>query len=236
MSLDEAAIAVHNPPKIKGNSVADEQGAARRRMGFYSLDPARHTMLEDAQGLFISAMVAALGLYLLNQVGLLTSGTAGVAFLLHYAFDIPFGVLFFVVNLPFYYLSFKRLGLGFSVKTFIAIAGVSVIAELEKRFLVIQYLDPFWAALLGGILIGFGLLGLYRHRASLGGIGILAIYIQDRFKIPAGLVQLGFDLCVMAAAFFVVSPMTVVWSLLSAVVLNLLLTVNHRSDRYIAVR
>jgi uncharacterized membrane-anchored protein YitT (DUF2179 family) len=216
--------------------VADEQVAARRRMGFYSLDPARHTMLEDAQGLFISAMVAALGLYLLNQVGLLTSGTAGVAFLLHYAFDIPFGVLFFVVNLPFYYLSFKRLGLGFSVKTFIAIAGVSVIAELEKRFLVIQYLDPFWAALLGGILIGFGLLGLYRHRASLGGIGILAIYIQDRFKIPAGLVQLGFDLCVMAAAFFVVSPMTVVWSLLSAVVLNLLLTVNHRSDRYIAVR
>jgi len=216
--------------------VADEQGAAKRRMGFYSLDPARHTMLEDAQGLFISAMVAALGLYLLNQVGLLTSGTAGVAFLLHYAFDIPFGVLFFVVNLPFYYLSFKRLGLGFSVKTFIAIAGVSVIAELEKRFLVIQYLDPFWAALLGGILIGFGLLGLYRHRASLGGIGILAIYIQDRFKIPAGLVQLGFDLCVMAAAFFVVSPMTVVWSLLSAVVLNLLLTVNHRSDRYIAVR
>ncbi|MBB6507826.1 uncharacterized membrane-anchored protein YitT (DUF2179 family) [Rhizobium soli] len=216
--------------------MADEQVAARRRMGFYSLDPARHTMLEDAQGLFISAMVAALGLYLLNQVGLLTSGTAGVAFLLHYAFDIPFGVLFFVVNLPFYYLSFKRLGLGFSVKTFIAIAGVSVIAELEKRFLVIQYLDPFWAALLGGILIGFGLLGLYRHRASLGGIGILAIYIQDRFKIPAGLVQLGFDLCVMAAAFFVVSPMTVVWSLLSAVVLNLLLTVNHRSDRYIAVR
>jgi len=99
-------------------------------MGFYSLDPARHTMLEDAQGLFISAMVAALGLYLLNQVGLLTSGTAGVAFLLHYAFDIPFGVLFFVVNLPFYYLSFKRLGLGFSVKTFIAISGVSVIAEL----------------------------------------------------------------------------------------------------------
>jgi uncharacterized membrane-anchored protein YitT (DUF2179 family) len=216
--------------------VAEERGAAKRRLGFYSLDPARHTKLEDAQGLFISAMVAALGLYFLNQVGLLTSGTAGVAFLLHYAFDIPFGVLFFVVNLPFYYLSFKRLGVGFSFKTFVAIGMVSIIAELEGRFLVIQHLDPFWAALLGGILIGFGLLGLYRHRASLGGIGILAIYIQDRFKIPAGLVQLAFDLCVMTAAFFVVSPETVMWSLLSAVVLNLLLTINHRSDRYIAVR
>jgi uncharacterized membrane-anchored protein YitT (DUF2179 family) len=216
--------------------LADPEQAQNRMIGFYSLDPARHTRLEDAQGLFISAMVAALGLYLLNQVGLLTSGTAGVAFLLHYAFDIPFGILFFIVNLPFYYLSFKRLGVGFSFKTFVAIAMVSAITELERRFLIIEYLDPFWAALLGGILIGFGLLGLYRHRASLGGIGILAIYMQDRFKIPAGLVQLAFDLCVMAAAFFVVSPIIVLWSLLGAVVLNLILTINHRSDRYIAVR
>src|SRR6218665_1765838 len=160
-----------------------EKQVEKRRLGFYSVDPSLHTPLEDAQGIFISAMVAALGLYLLNHVGLLTSGTAGVAFLLHYAFDIPFGILFFVVNLPFYYLSFRRLGIAFSAKTFAAILLVSAITELERRFLVIQYLDPFWAALLGGILIGFGLLGLYRHRASLGGIGILAIYIHDHFKI-----------------------------------------------------
>jgi uncharacterized membrane-anchored protein YitT (DUF2179 family) len=220
----------------KGKCVADEQGAGKRRLGFYSQDPARHTPLEDAQGIFISTMVAALGLYMLNQVGLLTSGIAGVAFLLHYAFGWSFGLLFFILNLPFYYLSFRRLGIGFSVKTFAAIALVSVLADLEHRFITISHIDPFWAALLGGILLGFGLLGLYRHRSSLGGLGILAIYIQDRFKIPAGLVQLAFDLCVMAAAFLVVSPVTVMWSLLSAVVLNLLLTINHRSDRYIAVR
>lgn len=208
----------------------------KRHLGFYSADPSQHTPIEDAQGMVIGAMVAALGLYLLSQIGLLTSGTAGVAFLLHYKFGIPFGLLFFIVNLPFYYLSFKRLGLAFSLKTFAAIVMVSVITEIEQRFLLIEYLHPLWAALLGGILIGYGLLGLYRHRASLGGIGILAIYLQDRFKIPAGLVQLAFDLCVMLAAFFIVSPETVLWSLLSAIVLNLLLAVNHRSDRYIVVR
>lgn len=216
--------------------MAEEKQVQRRNLGFYSADPSQHTPVEDVQGMIIGAMTAALGLYLLNQVGLLTSGTAGVAFLLHYKFGLPFGVLFFVVNLPFYYLSFKRLGVAFSLKTFAAIVMVSVITEIEQQFLLIQYLHPLWAALLGGILIGYGLLGLYRHRASLGGIGILAIYLQDRFKIPAGLVQLAFDLCVMMAAFFVVSPETVAWSLLSAVVLNLLLAVNHRSDRYIVVR
>jgi uncharacterized membrane-anchored protein YitT (DUF2179 family) len=225
-----------NIRKNEGVLVLAQERAQKRSLGFYSADPSRHTTLEDAQGMFISAMVAALGLYLLNDVGLLTSGTAGVAFLIHYATGISFGVLFFVVNLPFYYLSFRRLGIAFSVKTFAAILMVSAITEVEQRFLLISYLHPFWAALLGGILIGYGLLGLYRHRASLGGIGILAIYIQDRFKIPAGLVQLAFDLCVMACAFFVVSPVTVLWSLFSAVVLNLLLVVNHRSDRYIVVR
>ncbi len=60
--------------------------------------------------------------------------------------------------------------------------------------------------------------------------------MQDRFGIRAGLVQLGFDLVVMAAAFAVVSPPVVAYSVLGAVVLNLFLAINHRSDRYIALR
>ncbi|MFN7102802.1 MAG: YitT family protein [Pseudorhizobium sp.] len=216
--------------------MAQQKHGQRRSLGFYSADPSQHTLLEDTQGLATGALVAALGFYFLNQVGLLTGGTAGVAFLLHYAFGISFGLLFFLVNLPFYYLSFRRLGWAFSFKTFIAIGLVSLITEVEQRFLLIQYLHPAWAALMGGLLLGYGLLALYRHRASLGGVGILAIYIQDRFGIQAGLIQLAFDLCVMLCAFFVVSPEIVFWSFLGAVVLNIFLAINHRSDRYIVVR
>jgi uncharacterized membrane-anchored protein YitT (DUF2179 family) len=208
----------------------------KKSLGFYSVDPSQHTFMEDSQGLLTGALVSALGFYLLNRVGLLTGGTAGVAFLVHYAFNISFGLLFFLVNLPFYYLSFKRLGLAFSAKTFIAIGLVSVITEIESRFLLISYLHPFWGALMGGLLLGYGLLALYRHRASLGGVGILAIYIQERFGIQAGLIQLAFDTCVMACAFFVLDPVIVLWSIVGAVILNLFLAINHRSDRYIVVR
>ena len=159
-----------------------------------------------------------------------------VAFLLHYAFGISFGLLFFLVNLPFYYLSFRRLGLAFSFKTFIAIGLVSVLTEVEARWMVIDSINPLWAALLGGLLLGYGLLALYRHRASLGGIGILAIYIQDRFGIRAGLIQLAFDAFVMLCAFLVIDPVTVVYSIVGAFVLNMFLAINHRSDRYIVVR
>jgi len=204
-------------------------------LGVWNTSATRHTPIEDVQGIFSGSLVAALGLYVLASAGLLTGSTAGVAFLLHYAFDVNFGLAFFLLNLPFFYLSWKRLGMAFTVKTFIAIGLTSVIADVQSRFLSISSIHPAWAALLGGLLLGFGLLALYRHRASLGGVGILGIYLQERFGIRAGLVQLAIDMCVLAAAFFVTTPPVVFYSVLGAVVLNLFVAINHRADRYIAL-
>lgn len=204
-------------------------------LGFWNTNATRHTPVEDVQGIFSGSLVAALGLYVLASAGLLTGSTAGVAFLLHYALGINFGLAFFLLNVPFFYLSWKRLGMAFTVKTFIAISITSVLTNVQGQVFQISEIHPAWAALLGGLLLGFGLLALYRHRASLGGVGILGIYMQERFGIRAGLVQLAIDLCVLAAAFFVTTPSVVFYSVLGAVVFNLFLTINHRADRYIAL-
>ena len=205
-------------------------------LGIWNANPARHSAAEDIQGILSGSMVSALGLYLLAKVGLLTGGMAGVAFLLHYASDVSFGLIFFLLNLPFYILSLRRVGLDFTLKTFAAIGLTSLVVELEDRFIRIDAINPAWGAILGGLLLGYGILALFRHRASLGGIGILSVYLQDRFGWRAGFVQLAFDLTVMLFAFAVVSPTIVVYSVLGAVVLNLFVAINHRSDRYIAVR
>lgn len=205
-------------------------------IGFLNSVPEKHSVSDDIQGLATGCIVAALGFYILNQVGVLTGGTAGVAFLLHYAFGLSFGLMFFVVNLPFYALSIKRMGWVFSLKTLLAIALVSVITEVESRWMVISQIQPVWGSIVGGLLLGYGVLALYRHRASLGGIGIVALYLQEQFGIRAGLTQLAFDSCVLLCAFSVLEPITVFYSLIGAVVLNLFLAINHRSDRYIAVR
>ncbi|OLP58274.1 hypothetical protein BJF93_06570 [Xaviernesmea oryzae] len=204
-------------------------------LGFWNSTAARHTPVEDVQGIITGSLVAALGLYMLASAGLLTGSTAGVAFLLHYAFGINFGLAFFLLNLPFFYLSLKRLGLAFTLKTFIAIGLTALLSDLQTRFFTIAGMQPAWGALTGGLLLGYGLLALYRHRASLGGVGILGIWMQERFGIRAGLVQLVIDMGVLAVAFFVTTPQTVLYSVLGAVVLNLFVAINHRSDRYIAL-
>lgn len=205
------------------------------KIGLWNTAPTKHSLFEDAQGVFTGTVLAALGVMLLTKAGLVTGGVAGMAFLLHYAFGWSFGLAFFVINLPFYYLAYKRLGRAFVLKTFASVALLSLLTQVQPKLLEIGYVDPVWAAILGGLLIGMGMLALFRHRASLGGIGILALYLQDRFGWRAGLVQLAIDLCILATAFFVKSPFIVACSVLGAVALNFFIAVNHRTDRYIAM-
>ena len=195
----------------------------------------RHSLIDDVQGLAAGSMMASLGVLLLSSAGLLTGGTTGVAFLLHYATGYAFGLLFFVINLPFYWLAFRRFGLGFTLKTFSAVAFTSFLTEAVPRAIGFSHIDPLVAAIFGGLVIGAGLLALFRHRASLGGFGILALYLQDRFGWRAGLVQLVFDGTVLIFSFFVATPFIIFCSVVGAVVLNLTLAINHRKDRYIAM-
>ncbi|BDA83201.1 membrane protein [Aureimonas sp. SA4125] len=217
--------------------MADETIARRRLRGFgnWQATATRHTPLEDAQGLFTGTVLTALGISILAHLGLLTGGTAGLAFILHYATGWNFGLLFFVVNLPFYFLAVRRMGLAFTVKTFVAVALLSLLTAVQPALLAFGTVDRTTGAVLGGLLMGFGLLALFRHRTSLGGVGILALYLQDRFHWRAGLTQLAIDLSVLALSFTVADPVSIAFSILGVVVLNLFLAINHRADRYIAM-
>ncbi|MDX5350771.1 MAG: YitT family protein, partial [Paracoccaceae bacterium] len=83
-------------------------------------------------------------------------------------------------------------------------------------------------------LSGSALLALFRHGASLGGIGIVALMLQDRLGWRAGWVQLGFDALLFAVAFLVIEAKLVLVSFLGALVVNLVIAINHRRDRYVA--
>ena len=195
--------------------------------------PDHHSPLEDAQGLFSGVLVVALGLAVLEHGGLLIGSTAGLALIGAYATGLSFGLVFFVINLPFYALAIGRMGWAFTLKTFLAVALLSGVSFVLPDVLGFTRVEPVFAAILAGVLIGFGLLAMFRHRASLGGVGILAFYLQERFGWRAGLVQLAVDLCVLALAPLVIDGAAILLSVLAAAVMNLFLAVNYRTDRYI---
>lgn len=193
-----------------------------------------HTLLEDILAIIISTMMISFAVILLRQAGALTGGTVGLAFLLHYVTELPFGLLFFLINLPFYYLAVRRMGWRFSLKTFCAITLVSILSDVHQQFIHFDHLQPVYATLFGSLLIGLGLIVLFRHRGSLGGVNILALYLQERYGIRAGKLQMGIDISIVLASLFVVSPQMLLASIGGAVILNLVIAMNFRPGRYIA--
>lgn len=193
-----------------------------------------HSTLEDALALLCGVLLISIGVAFFTTAGLVTGGTAGLAFLLHYATGVGFGKAFFVLNLPFYWLALRKMGRAFTLKTFIAVALLSLLTELQRQFLQFASLQPLYAAIAGGIITGTGFLVLFRHRSSLGGVGILALYLQDRYGWRAGKVQMAVDCCIVLLALWSMPLPQVAYSIVGAVALNLVLAINHRPGRYMA--
>jgi uncharacterized membrane-anchored protein YitT (DUF2179 family) len=197
------------------------------------VEPHPHSPAEDALALVSGALLVATGLALFKHVGLATGGTAGIALLVHYYSGFDLGLVFFLINLPFYAFAQLRMGTVFTLKTFAAVALLSAMAWAFPKLIAFSHVEPVFAALLGGLVIGVGLLILIRHRSSLGGLGVLAVYLQDRFGRRAGKVQLAADVLIVAAAFFKLDAARLALSILGAAMLNLVLWINHRSGRYV---
>lgn len=193
-----------------------------------------HSLFDDAQALFTGTLFVAVGLVLLRHAGLVTGGTVGLAFLAHYATGWPFGALLFVVNLPFYALAWQRMGARFTIKTFIAVTMLSLMSEWLPRWLVVQWVHPLFAAIGGGLLVGAGFIILFRHRASLGGLNVLVLWLQERFGWRAGAVQMAIDGCILLASWHWIDAQRLALSVLAAAAMNFALAVNHRPGRYMA--
>lgn len=199
-----------------------------------NLPESTHSLLDDVQGMSLGIFLAAIGLNILTTVGLITGQTAGIAVIISYLSGHSFGVVFFVVNLPFYVLAWKRLGATFTIKSLISVTLLSVLSEIIPLGMVFSYIDPLLGALTFGALLGVALLVLFRHNGSLGGLGVVALLIQDTTGFRAGYAQLIFDALIFGLAFFLFDPLLVFYSLVGAVVLNLIIAINHRRDRYVA--
>lgn len=192
-----------------------------------------HTAVEDGQALFTGILMAGLGVTLLSKAGMATGGLVGVALLLQQWTGMSFGILFAVINLPFYILAWKKKGWRFTLKTLVSVLLLSALCDLMPSLLTFNPVNILFAGVAGGVLAGVGLLILFRHNASLGGFNILCLYIQETTGVPAGITQLVLDCTVLVLFGFVSGPVNAALSFIAALILNLTLASNHRPGRYL---
>jgi len=186
-----------------------------------------HRWLSIVEG----CLLVALGLHILNSAELLISGTAGIGMILLRVTDLSFGQLFFLINLPFYILAWYALGRDFTFRTFISVSFLSIMSELMKSYAVLS-IPPLLSAALGGLLVGFGLIILFRHNTSLGGINILAVYLERKFGIHAGKTTLFVDTLVLIVAMSVIDLTSLGYSLVAFALLSSVIGRYHKPPQW----
>lgn len=180
----------------------------------------------DIQGLFISVLLMVLGILLLKSCGLVTGQTAGLALLLSYAFNLSFGSLLFILSIASLWLAYKARGLNFTCRSLAVIFCVSYGTPLIGKFITFDTLDPLLAALFSGCALGVGVMGTFRHNASIGGLGLVALVVEQKTGFRTGYFQILIDAAIFTASLFVLSPANVFYSFLAALMMGAVVAFN----------
>ncbi|WP_034670522.1 YitT family protein [Ectobacillus panaciterrae] len=169
--------------------------------------------------ILFGCLITSIGVLLLRHAHIITGGTAGLSLSLSYILNMPFATLFFAVNIPFYVFSFIRMGWKFTVSTIFAVTILSLMTGVDR------WLPPFsipalLGAVVGGIIIGFGLSILFLNNSSLGGANILALFLQKRFNWNPGKINFLFDFLVVISGIYSVGVTKGIYSILSISIIS----------------
>lgn len=108
-------------------------------------------------------------------------GVTGISMLLADATGAPLSILIFIINVPFLFLGYRRLGMPFAIKSALAIAGLSLCLAF------IQYPDvthdKLLTAVFGGFFIGVGIGLAIRGGAVLDGTEIAALLVSKKTQL-----------------------------------------------------
>ncbi|TYR81577.1 YitT family protein [Priestia megaterium] len=188
------------------------------------------TRIKQWSWITFGCLCVAIGIQFLTASNLVIGGTAGLGIVLDHVTDISFGVLFFIINLPFYFMALTQIGVQFTVRSFVSVSLMSVMSDLLASFVSFELPHPLLAAVVAGIIIGIGLIFLFRNGSSLGGINMLCVFLDKRFGINPGKTMLLTDIVIVGSATVVFGVVQVIYSLIGIFIMTGLLGRYHKNS------
>ncbi|MDB5024691.1 MAG: hypothetical protein JWP78_2446 [Mucilaginibacter sp.] len=141
-------------------------------------------------------------------------GVTGISMLLAETTGTPLSVLIFVINMPFLFLGYKRLGVSFAIKSTIAIAGLSLCLAFVQ-FPDVTH-DKLLTAVFGGFFIGVGIGLAIRAGAVLDGTDIAALLVSKKTQLlKVSDVILLLNVVIFSAALFFLGVESALYSILT---------------------
>ena len=169
----------------------------------------------------------------MHSSSVLTGGTAGLALMISKRLGSAVGTVYLLTGIPFLLLALWKKGWKFTLRSTLNLAFVSLLVNEMPKVFSLHINNKLFASIFANILLGVGMVVIFRHFSSLGGFNVIALLAQEKFGIRAGYVQLALDSSVLLVGLTSYSFNVVLISLIGAALLNISLAINHREDRYL---
>ena len=173
------------------------------------------TAIEQLIMIILGILSAGMGLkgFLLSS-HFIDGGVTGISMLVADITNLPISILIFVINMPFIFLAYRRLGLSFAIKSAAAIAGLSLCLAFLNYPDVTH--DKLLTGVFGGFFIGVGIGFAIRGGAVLDGTEIAALLVSKRFQLfKVNDIILLLNVIIFSAAMFFLGVESALYSILT---------------------
>ena len=158
------------------------------------------SIVKRVSSIVIGATVAAVGLEaFLVPNSLIDGGVVGISIISAKLFGLPLGFFLFVLNLPFIYLGYKKLGKRFAFSSLFGVLMLSVMTVLLHN-IPSATSDLILAAIFGGAIVGVGVGIVIRYGGTLDGAEIIAILIDRKTPFTVGEAVMFMNLFIIGSA------------------------------------
>lgn len=164
----------------------------------------------------IGAIIAALGLELfLVPNDILDGGVIGLSIIASKLTGIQMSIFLIILNLPFLYIGFRRMGMKFTIHTLYGVVILSICTSILHHFEPVTD-DLFLATIIGAVILGTGVGLVIRTGGALDGTEILAILVSKKRPVSVGQFVMIVNLFIfILAALLVFSWETAMYSIIT---------------------
>ncbi|UOE57895.1 YitT family protein [Bacillus sp. CMF12] len=164
----------------------------------------------------IGAVIAAAGLeFFLVPNNILDGGVIGLSIIAAELTGMTMSIFLIVLNLPFLYIGFRKIGMKFTIHTLYGVIVLSASTAYLHHFEPVTN-DLFLATVIGAVILGTGVGLVIRTGGALDGSEIIAILVSKKRPVSVGQFIMIVNVFIfILAAFLVFSWETAMYSIIT---------------------
>lgn len=164
--------------------------------------------IRNIVGLTFAGIINAFGVTIfLTPVFLIDSGISGTSYLCSLLTNgfVPLSIFLIVLNFPFFFLGFKKLGFTFVIYSLYAITIYSLASYLfqlipSENGSIIAKNDILLCAIFGGMLSGVGSGLTIRFGGTLDGVEVIAVLFSKKLNLSVGTIVMIYNVIIYIVA------------------------------------